>query len=90
MIIGVHTNGSKAQDIEKVRIELRGLSGEVADAGLAVDPATSTVVEGPGFRGTAAELAATIAALQTRLNAIVAEANGVDAELAAAMSSSAT
>lgn len=74
-----------AQDIEKVKIELRALQDDAADAGLAVDPATSTVVKGPGFRGTAAELATKIAALQTRLNAIIAGANGVDAELAAAI-----
>lgn len=74
-----------AQDIEKVRIELRALQDDAADAGLAVDPATSAVVKGPGFRGTAAELATKIAALQTRLNAIIAEANGVDAELAVAI-----
>ncbi len=74
-----------AQDIEKVKIELRALQDDAADPGLAVDPATSTVVKGPGFRGTAAELATKIAALQTRLNAIIAGANGVDAELAAAI-----
>lgn len=74
-----------AQDIEKVKVELRDLKDEAINAGLDVDPATSTVVKGPGFKGTATELANKIAALQTRLNAIIAEANGVDAELAAAI-----
>ncbi|WP_227999911.1 alpha/beta hydrolase [Mycolicibacterium sp. P1-5] len=74
-----------AQDIEKVKIELRDLKDDARSQGLDVDPATSTVVKGPGFKGTPAELATKIADLQTRLNAIIAEANGVDAELAAAI-----
>lgn len=74
-----------AQDIEKVKIELRELKDDAISEGLDVDPATSTVVKGPGFKGTAAELATKIADLQSRLNAIIAEANGVDAELAAAI-----
>ncbi|ORB50482.1 alpha/beta hydrolase [Mycolicibacterium rhodesiae] len=74
-----------AQDIEKVKIELRELKDDARSQGLDVDPASNTVVKGPGFKGTAADLAAKIADLQTRLNAILAEANGVDAELAAAI-----
>lgn len=74
-----------AQDIEKVKVELRDLKDEAVNAGLDVDPATNAVVKGPGFRGTATELANKIAAFQTRLNGILAEANGVDAELAAAI-----
>lgn len=74
-----------AQDIEKVKIELRNLKDDALSAGLDIDPATSTVVKGPGFKGTPAELATKIADLQTRLNAILTEANGVDAELAVAI-----
>lgn len=74
-----------AQDIEKVKVELRDLKDEAVNAGLDVDPATSTVVKGPGFKGTATELANKLAAFQTRLNGILTEANGVDAELAAAI-----
>lgn len=74
-----------AQDIEKVKIELRDLKDDARSEGLDVDPATSTVVKGPGFKGTPAELATKLADLQARLNAIIAEANGVDAELAAAI-----
>ncbi|WP_233209306.1 alpha/beta hydrolase [Mycobacterium sp. ENV421] len=74
-----------AQDIEKVKIELRELKDDARSQGLDIDPATNSVVKGPGFTGTAADLAATIADLQARLNAILVEANGVDAELAAAI-----
>jgi hypothetical protein len=74
-----------AQDIEKVKVELRDLKDDARSEGLDVDPATSTVVKGRGFTGTPAELATKIADLQARLNAILAEANGVDAELAAAI-----
>jgi hypothetical protein len=74
-----------AQDIEKVKIELRDLKDDARSEGLDVDPATSTVVKGRGFTGMPAELATKIADLQARLNAILAEANGVDAELAAAI-----
>ncbi|BBX06622.1 alpha/beta hydrolase [Mycolicibacterium aichiense] len=74
-----------AQDIEKVKIELRELKDDARGEGLDVDPATNSVVKGPGFKGTAADLASKIADCQSRLNAILAEANGVDAELAAAI-----
>ncbi|WP_286198960.1 alpha/beta hydrolase [Mycolicibacterium sp. ELW1] len=74
-----------AQDIEKVKIELRELKDDARSQGLDIDPATNSVVKGPGFKGTAADLAAKIADLQARLNAILLEANGVDAELAAAI-----
>ncbi|WP_431239278.1 alpha/beta hydrolase [Mycolicibacterium aichiense] len=74
-----------AQDIEKVKIELRELKDDARSQGLDIDPATNSVVKGPGFKGTAADLASKIADCQSRLNAILAEANGVDAELAAAI-----
>ncbi len=74
-----------AQDIEKVKVDLRNLEESAADLGLEINPVTNTVVAGPGFRGTAAALAAELAVLQTRLNAILFEADCVDAELAAAI-----
>jgi hypothetical protein len=70
-----------AQDIEKVKVELRDLEDAAHSAKMDIDPTSSTVVKGPGFQGTTADLSA----MQTRLNAIITEANGVDAELAAAI-----
>lgn len=74
-----------AQDIGKVKADLRRLNEDAHAARLDIDPATDRVVAGPGYRGTAATLANDIAPLQARLYAIVAEANGVDAELAVAI-----
>ncbi|AQT78007.1 hypothetical protein B1R94_00285 [Mycolicibacterium litorale] len=74
-----------AQDIEKVKIDLRDVQDAATDAGLQIDPNTNTVVKGPGFKGTAAELVTKVAAIQARLATVIAEANGVDAELAAAI-----
>lgn len=74
-----------AQDIEKVKIELRDLKDDARSEGMDVDPATNQVVRGPGFKGSDMQALKKIGVLQTRLNAIIAEANGVDAELAAAI-----
>lgn len=74
-----------AQDIEKVKIDLRDVQDAAADSGLQIDPNTNAVVKGPAFKGTAAELATKVAAIQARLATVIAEANGVDAELAAAI-----
>ncbi|WP_431240431.1 alpha/beta hydrolase [Mycolicibacterium aichiense] len=74
-----------AQDIEKVKTDLRDLTADVESHGLEIDPHSNTVVKGPGFRGSAHELADRIAGYQTRLNAIIAEADATDAELAAAI-----
>ncbi len=74
-----------AQDIDKVKADLRRLTDDAHAARLDIDPATDRVVAGPGYRGTAATLANDIAPLQARLYAIVAQANGVDAELAVAI-----
>lgn len=74
-----------AQDIDKVRADLRLLKDDVRAARLEIDPIGNRVIAGPGYRGSAADLAKDIAPLQTRLYAIIAEANGVDAELAVAI-----
>ncbi|WP_328358631.1 hypothetical protein OG976_04840 [Mycobacterium sp. NBC_00419] len=74
-----------AQDIEQVRTELRRLEDDAHTFRLVIDPAANRVVAGPGYRGTAADLANDVAPLQARLYAIIAEANGVDAELAVAI-----
>lgn len=74
-----------AQDIEKIKVDLRRLEDEAHAAKLAIDAATSRVLPTPGFTGTAAESAAAVTALQGRLNALLAEADAVDAELAAAI-----
>ncbi|MCV7229964.1 hypothetical protein H7J73_28540 [Mycolicibacterium komossense] len=70
-----------AQDIEKVKVELRNLEDAAHSAKMDIDPTTSSVVAGPGFTGLTSDLSS----MQARLNAILAEANNVDAELAAAI-----
>ena len=74
-----------AQDIEKVKVDLRNLHEAAADAGFGINPTTNTVFAGAGFRGTFAEMAAEMAVLQTQLNVVIAEASAVDVELAAAI-----
>jgi pimeloyl-ACP methyl ester carboxylesterase len=74
-----------AQDIEKVKLDLQRLEDDAHGAKLEIDPETDKVVPGPGFKGTAQELANATAPMQTRLNAILAEATATDDELAAAI-----
>ncbi|WAJ47095.1 alpha/beta hydrolase [Mycobacterium sp. Aquia_216] len=77
-----------AGGIDKVKADLAKLRADAAAAGLQVDAATSQVVAIPQLRYTAAEwaqLQVRRAELQTRLSAIVAEANAVDQELATAI-----
>lgn len=77
-----------AGGIDKVKAELATLRADAAAARLQVDAATSQVVAIPQLRYTALEWASMQtrrADLQTRLNAIVAEANGVDQQLATAI-----
>lgn len=77
--------GKAADGIDKVQGELRRLRADAAEMGLWIDPLANTVVAGSGFRGDDKQLAAAQAQLQPRLNAIVAEATAVDADLAAAI-----
>lgn len=77
-----------AGGIDKVKTDLATLRADAAAAALHIDAATSQVMAIPQLRYTAAEWAtmqAWRAELQTRLNAIVAEANAVDQELATAI-----
>ncbi|MDI3314403.1 MAG: alpha/beta hydrolase [Mycobacterium sp.] len=77
--------GKAADGIDKVQADLRRLRADAAEMGLWVDPLANKVVAGSGFRGDEKQLAAAQAELQPRLNAILAEANAVDADLAAAI-----
>ncbi|CDO88100.1 hypothetical protein AWC29_01875 [Mycobacterium triplex] len=80
--------GQAAGGIDKVKADLATLRADAAAARLQVDAATSQVVATPRLRYTALEWATMQtrrAELQIRLNAIVAEANGVDQELATAI-----
>ncbi|MEE6139568.1 alpha/beta hydrolase [Mycobacterium sp. 050128] len=77
-----------AGGIDKVKAELATLRADVASARLQLDTAASQVLAIPQLRYTAAEWAkmqTQRVELQNRLNAIVAEANAVDQELATAI-----
>jgi hypothetical protein len=74
-----------ANGIEKVKADLTKLRSEAASLDMAIDPVTDTVLPGPGFSGNPMELLLKQQQLQPRLTAIIAEANGVDAELAQAI-----
>ncbi|MFM9034309.1 MAG: alpha/beta hydrolase [Mycobacterium sp.] len=73
-----------AGDIETIKTALDALDDDVRAAGLEIDPLTGRVLPGPGFPGGAA--LPTLAVAQGRLDAILAAAVYVDAELAAAIS----
>ena len=77
--------GNAADDIDHVQAELRQLRADAAAMQMCIDPLTNKVVAAAGFRGDEKQLAARQAELQPRLNAILAEANAVDGELAAAI-----
>ena len=70
-----------ADGIENVKRQLNDLRAQAESAHAVIDPATNTVLPGPGFKGDATQLAP----LQATLNAIIAEANAVDEELAQAI-----
>lgn len=74
-----------ADDVEKVKNDLAQLRNEAASLDMEIDPVTDTVVPGPGFSGNPMELLLKQEQLQPQLDAIIAEANGVDAELAQAI-----
>lgn len=80
--------GTAADGMEKVQSDLRRLQWEAQDVGMEVDPASSRIVPGPGFRGTPAQLAANLAELEPRLAAIQAEAQLVEMEFASAITTS--
>jgi len=74
-----------ADGIEKVQGELRNLEDEAASLRMVIDPVTDTVAPAPGFFGSLAAQEMVVGQLQAALDAIVAEANDVDAELAQAI-----
>jgi hypothetical protein len=77
-----------ADGIEKVQADLRRLIDEAHSLHMEVDHLSDTIVPGPDFSGDAALLAANISVLQPIVNAIIGEANGVDAELTSALNMS--
>jgi hypothetical protein len=74
-----------ADGMEKVQRDLRQLQWDAEDLGMEVEPASSQIVPGPGFRGTSDQLAANLAELQPRLAGIHAEAEQVEAQFASAI-----
>jgi hypothetical protein len=74
-----------ADDIEHVQSELRTLRHDAAELHMAIDPLTNRVVASSTFNGPPMEALIAEMQLQPRLDAIVAEANAVDAELATAI-----
>jgi hypothetical protein len=74
-----------ADSIEHLQSQLRQLRADASELQMAIDPITNSVVPGAGFRGGPMEQLLKIAQLQPRLDAVVAEANGVDHELATAI-----
>jgi hypothetical protein len=77
-----------ADGMEQVQRDLRQLRFDAEDRGMLVEPASSRIVSGPGFRGTPAQLAANLAELEPRLVAIQAEAEQVEAQFASAITAS--
>jgi hypothetical protein len=75
--------GKAASDIEHVQSELRTLRHDATEFHMTIDAMTNTVVPGPNCLPTEGLIAGM--QLQPRLDKILAEANAVDAELAAAI-----
>ena len=73
--------GKAADDIEKVQSELRTLQHDASELHMAIDPVSSKIVPAENMPPMEAEIAEM--QLQPRLDKILAEANAVDAELAA-------
>ena len=74
-----------ADDIQEVKDTWRDLQTEADDLGLVIDHVSGVVTAGPNPRGTAPEVATNIAELQLAVNALLAQANAVDDELAQAI-----
>lgn len=84
--LAVARAADKAADgIEYVQSQLRQLRADTSELQMAIDPITNTILPGTGFRGGPMEELLKDAQLQPRLDAIVAEANAVDQELATAI-----
>jgi hypothetical protein len=77
--------GKAADEIEKVQSELRTLQHDAAELHMTINPTTNQVMPSPSFSGPQMEAEIAEMQLQPRLDKILAEANAVDAELAAAI-----
>ena len=75
--------GKAADDIERVQSDLRTLRHDATELHMTIDPLSNKVVPTPKCLPTEALIAEM--QLQPRLDKIIAEANAVDAELAAAI-----
>jgi len=74
-----------AGDIERLKSSLRILDDDAQAANLIVDRVTGTVIPDSGFHGSTEHFAGEVGPIAARLDAIVAEAIVVDAELAQAI-----
>jgi Alpha/beta hydrolase len=77
--------GKAADGIERVQSELRSLRHDAAELHMTIDPLTNKVVPSATFDGPPMEALIAEMQLQPRLDAILAEADTVDAELATAI-----
>ncbi len=84
--LAVARAASRAADgIERVQSELRTLRRDAAELRITIDVLTNTVVPGATFNGPPIKALIAEMQLQPRLDAILAEAEAVDAELATAI-----
>ncbi|MBI3215045.1 MAG: hypothetical protein HYZ38_14555 [Mycobacterium sp.] len=74
-----------ADSIDRIKTDLATLKADAESAGLEVDPQTDRIVPAPGTRHGRREMQTKIPPLQTRLNALVSQANLVDMALADAI-----
>ena len=74
-----------ADDIEHVQSELRTLRRDAAELQMTIDALSNKVVPSAAFNGPPIEALIAEMQLQPRLDAILAEANAIDAELATAI-----
>lgn len=74
-----------ADDIERLRSALATLKADAEALDMEIDPVSGQVVAGPNFSGNPMELLLKQQQLQHRVDALIAEANTVDAALANAI-----
>ena len=77
--------GKAADEIEHVQSELRVLRHDAAELQMTIDPLTSKVLPSATFDGPPIAVLIAERQLQPRLDAILAQANAIDAELATAI-----
>jgi Alpha/beta hydrolase len=80
-----HAAGRAADGIAQVQSELGSLRRDAAELHMTIESLTNTVVPASSFHGPPVEALIAGAQLQHRLDAIVAEANSADQELASAI-----